>query len=111
MVISFKPLLALRTWFLVSFVVAWNVVLLVACSLNNWRRQLQGVSKWIAVAQLACTGLLAFAIVVVPSLREALTDPGRRRLYYSDEPFLFLTLVCGLLAAFFALAPAPPAPG
>lgn len=96
--IRFKPLMALRAWFIVAFIVTWNAACILALGLNGWSGTLHwGPGVWVASTQLACTSLLALAIVVIPSVREALTEPKRRELY-SAQPFVFIAILTGVMA-------------
>jgi hypothetical protein len=101
--IKAKPLLALRTWVILTFILVWNGVCLLALGLNGWHGQLrEGPGLWVAVTQLACTSTLALVIVLIPRVREALTDPQRRELY-EPTPFVFIALITAVMAVVFAM--------
>jgi type VI protein secretion system component VasK len=97
--ISAKPLAALRLWFIVAFVVFWNAALLLAKWIDD-QSGADGLGRWLMIATLGVTALLAVAIMVSERVRKWLLDPLRRDLY-DPEPFVLIAIVTGFMAVFF----------
>lgn len=95
--ISPKPLLSLRTWFIVAFVLTWNVLLLgVKVGLFVPEAELP-----ITLGVIGGTSVLAFAISISWRLRLLLLEPSRRDLY-QPLPFVFIGFVTAVLAGALA---------
>ena len=95
-----KPLLALKTWFIVTFVIAWNVGCLLSMNIEgSGSRYPQGPALWVLFGTMATSASLATLIVMVPKVRYWLTEPQRRE-RYSPEPFVLIAVVTGFLAVF-----------
>lgn len=97
-------LLALRTWVLGTWMLLWVGSALAAQGISGWDTKLiDGPGRWVAVAALGGTSVLALAINMSERMQERVLEPTRRELF-DPAPFLFLGLLAGALAGSFAFA-------
>jgi hypothetical protein len=104
---SLNWLLSLRTWVLGTWMLLWTGSFLLSIFVSEPGTKLTaGPGRWVAVAALTGTALLALGSTMSERLREVVIEPTKRDLY-DPKPLVYLGLLSAMLAIQLAFARAP----
>jgi hypothetical protein len=84
----------------IAFVIAWNLLILLAIILNGGFGPIQEPGA-LAVIGITCglVCILGLGIVLSPGFRRFVTVESRAH-FYEPAPFLFIAAIAGVMAAF-----------